>query len=99
MQFLCKSNIARLFRGQVKNRKAHLMASRDLLRHQSVACLLADGAVAAFPTVNRNEDLLAEKPPIITLQFGGETGIANSLFRLRTAMRITVAQIDTVVFE
>ena len=98
MQFLCKSDIPRLFKGKPKDRKAHLMENRNLFKHQSVACLLADRKVVAFPTINRNADLLAEQPPIVTLQFQSEAGTANALLRLKTAKRISLVQIDTAVF-
>jgi hypothetical protein len=98
MQFLCKSDIPRLFSGKSKDRKAHLVANRNLLRHQSVVCLLADGVVTAFPKVNRNEDLLAQQPSITILQFGSEAGIADALLRLRSAKQITLVQINTAVF-
>lgn len=98
MQFLCKSDIPRLFKGKPKDRKAHLMDNRNLFKHQSVACLLADRKVVAFPTINRNADLLAEQPPIVTLQFPSEAGTANTLLRLKTAKSISLVQIDTAVF-
>jgi len=98
MQFLCKSDIPRLFKGKPKDRKAYLKDNRNLFKHQSVACLLADGAVVAFPTINRNIDLLAEEPPIVTLQFASEAGTTNALLRVKTAKRITLVQIDTAVF-
>lgn len=98
MQFLCKSDIPRLFKGKPKDRKAYLKDNRNLFKNQSVACLLADGAVVAFPTINRNIDLLAEEPPIVTLQFASEAGTTNALLRVKTAKRITLVQIDTAVF-
>lgn len=69
MQFLCKSDIPRLFRGKPKDRKAHLMDNRNLFKHQSVAGLLADRKVVAFPTINRNADLLAEQPQSSSCNF------------------------------
>jgi len=98
MQFRCKSDIPRLFKCKPKDRKAHLVNNRNLFKHQSVACLLADGKVIAFPTINRDADLLAEQPPIVTLQFSSEAGTANSLLRVKTATRISLVQIDTAVF-
>ena len=42
MHFLCKSDIPRLFKGNPKDRKAHLLDNRNIFKHQSVACILAD---------------------------------------------------------
>jgi len=74
------------------------MDNRNLFKHQSVACLLADRKVVAFPTINRNADLLAEQPPIVTLQLPSEAGTANALLRLKKAKSISLVQIDTAVF-
>ena len=98
MQFLCKSDIPQLFKGRPKDRKAHLMDNRNIFKHQSVACLLADGKVVAFPTINRNADLLARQPPVVTLQFPSEAGTTNALLILKMTTNISLVQIDTAVF-
>lgn len=67
------------------------------LKHQSVACLMADQDVVALATVLRDEDLLAQMPPIICLQLSeAATGIA--LLRTKTAKNIKLVQLSTAVF-
>ncbi|KAI6026672.1 hypothetical protein BKA83DRAFT_4124296 [Pisolithus microcarpus] len=38
-----------------------------MLRRQSLACLIGDGAILGLGTIHRDEQLLAERPPIIPL--------------------------------
>lgn len=99
MLFLCKADIPRLFKCKPKDGKAHLMQNRNIVKHQSVACPLADGEVVAFPNINRNVDLLASRPPVLTLQFATEAVTAKLLLNLKTAKQIRLVQIDTAVFS
>ncbi|KAJ7494732.1 P-loop containing nucleoside triphosphate hydrolase protein [Mycena galericulata] len=79
-------------------RKAHLKNSRNILKHQSLTCLIVDGEMVAFPTINRDEDLLAQTPPMFVLQLEGDATISKVLLRLKTAKDIKLVQIDTAVF-
>ena len=104
MEFRCESGIPRLFNnklaeGKPEKRISHLQNNRNVFRHQSLACVLIDGDVAAFPYVNRDEELLAQKPPVVVLQFTGATSTAKVLLRLKFAKRISLVQIDTAVFS
>ncbi|RDB20814.1 NFX1-type zinc finger-containing protein 1 [Hypsizygus marmoreus] len=83
----------------VKDRKKALTENRNILRHQSLACLIADDDIVAFPTVNRDEDLLAKKPPVIVLQFEGEATTIKALLKLKTSQNIRLIQIDTAIFS
>ncbi|KAF8206569.1 P-loop containing nucleoside triphosphate hydrolase protein [Mycena galopus ATCC 62051] len=83
-----------------KERQAHLKSpsGRKILKHQSLVCLIVDGDLVAFPTINRDEDLLAQDPPILVLQLEGDSTISKVLLRLKTAKKIKVVQIDTAIF-
>lgn len=103
MKFRCKSDIPRLFNARLvkdspQQRKTHLRDNRNLFRHQSVACLMLDGEVAAFPTINRDEDLLTQRPPVIVLQFAGDANTAKALLKLKMAKQVSLVQIDTAIF-
>ncbi|KAH7906168.1 P-loop containing nucleoside triphosphate hydrolase protein [Hygrophoropsis aurantiaca] len=69
-----------------------------VLKHQSLACLIIGEEVAAFATVNRVEDLLAKKPPIIVLHLEGEATTTRALLRLQSGQKIKLIQIDTAIF-
>jgi len=64
-------------------RKKQYADDKSLLKHDSFGCLLACGQVLAFATIERNEDLLAEHPPIILLRIFGELAIEKSLAALK----------------
>ena len=86
----------------VAKRKAYLMDNsqgKKILRHQSLACLLFDDQVLAFPTIIRDEDLLAQEHPIIVLQFDGERSATKTLLKLKIAKKIKLVQIDTALFS
>ena len=55
--------------------------------------------VVAFPTINRNEDLLAKDPPEIILQFEGGESTTNALRKLKLDDDVTLIQIDTALFS
>ncbi|KIJ04842.1 hypothetical protein PAXINDRAFT_94228, partial [Paxillus involutus ATCC 200175] len=83
------------------DRRDYLMkdhAGSKILRHQSLACLIANGDVVCFATVVRVEDLLAEDPPVVVLQLEGEASTSKTLLRLSTTKNIQLLQIDTAIF-
>lgn len=66
-----------------------------------LSCLVVDREVVAFSLINRDENLLAESPPAIVLQFNGEASTTRAILKLKTAQTkdITVIQMDTPVFS
>lgn len=60
LKLQCQKDIPALakFKDDAKRKKFLLDHSR-VLKHQSLACLIIDGEVVGFPTINRSEDLLA----------------------------------------
>lgn len=79
-------------------RKKFFKDNQKVLKHQSVACLMAGQEVIALASLMRDEDLLAEWPPIICLQLS-EAATEKALFRLRTANNVKVVQLNTAVFS
>ncbi|KIJ58232.1 hypothetical protein HYDPIDRAFT_34380 [Hydnomerulius pinastri MD-312] len=69
-----------------------------ILKHQSLACLVADEQIVSFGTINRVEELLARNPPVIVLQLNGEASIAKTLSCLSTSKSVRLVQIDTATF-
>ncbi|KAJ3930107.1 MAG: P-loop containing nucleoside triphosphate hydrolase protein [Lentinula lateritia] len=96
----CETDLWIFKKVKPKERKAFLDDNRTrYFRHQTLACLMVDNEIVAFPTLNRDENLLAQKPPILVLQLEGNP-IVQALTKLKSAQRhqIRVILIDTAVF-
>ncbi|KAK0214978.1 P-loop containing nucleoside triphosphate hydrolase protein [Armillaria fumosa] len=99
--FKCFADFPELQRikGPMK-RKAFLQKDNNkLLKHQSLTSLLVDGEVLAFPSVRREEDLLAKNPPEIVLEFEGEVSVRSFLLKMKTAKHVKLIQIEAAVFS
>ena len=98
--FECKSDFWQFkWCKDAKAREAQLKNNPRFLRHQSLTCLVADGEIVAFPSVVRDENLLAKERPILVLRFdNGKQGITNALMRLPRAKHVKLFHIDTAVF-
>ena len=99
MKLQCNSDLPQLSRVKPKDRKAFLLENRNIFKHQSLACLILDGEIAAFPTIYRDVDLLVRKPPIVIVQFTGEQSTSKAMLRLKMAKEFRLIQIDTAVFS
>lgn len=103
MMFQCQADLPQL-KGQkgAAKRKQYLSENaqgKKILKHQSLACLLVDGEVLAFPTIIRDEELLAKELPIIVLQFDGQKSIQRTLLKLKSAEKTELIQINTAIFS
>jgi hypothetical protein len=103
LTFQCKTDLPQLkdHKGPTK-RKAYLkehVQGKKFLRHMSLACLLVDDQVLAFPVINRDEDLLAKDRPILVLQLDGEKSTTKTLLKLKIAKKIKLILIDTAIFS
>lgn len=86
---------------KAKDRKAFLDDNRNrYFRHQSLVCLMVKGEIVAFPTLYRDETLLAKKPSVLVLQLEG-TPTVQALIKLKSAQssELCVILIDTAVFS
>lgn len=80
----CKTDFWQLKKiEKAKDRKSYLVNNKNILRHQSMACLFVNNQIVAFPTVNRDEDLLAKNPPVVVVQFSGEAATISALILIR----------------
>jgi hypothetical protein len=101
MRLQCKKDFGQLSKLQdAKSRKKFFISNPNIFKHNTLACLLIDNEVVAFPTICRDKDLdiLASKPPIVTLQFNGKQSAAKVFLKLKTGTNIKLVQIDTAVF-
>ncbi|KAF9264160.1 P-loop containing nucleoside triphosphate hydrolase protein [Marasmius fiardii PR-910] len=84
---------------KIAERKKFLTSNHSRpFRHQSWSCLIIDGEITAFPTLNRDEDLLAKKPPVLVLFIDGHS-TERTLTKLKDAKNIRLIVLDTAVFS
>lgn len=99
LRLQCQSDLGQLSKIKPRERRGYLTTNRNLLKHQSLACLIVDGDVAAFAAIHRDLDMLAMTPPIVVLQFYGQSGTFSALIKLKTAHAIDLVQLDTALFS
>jgi hypothetical protein len=100
LTFQCKVDLWQFKKCKdAKERRDYVKNSPRFMKHNSLTCLLIDGQAAAFPSVIRDEGLLAHQPPILVLRFDDERSTVNALVRLRSAKHLKLIQIDTAVFS
>ncbi|KAF3484283.1 NFX1-type zinc finger-containing protein 1 [Arthroderma uncinatum] len=88
---------------QLKNltkgkKKDFLKDNRHILRHGNMACLMIDNEPAAFPTIHRDEDGLADNPATITIQFPDDPRLSYALSKMKTAESVRLVQLDAAIF-
>jgi hypothetical protein len=80
-------------------RKKYLNDHKSVMKHQSLGCLISDGAIIAFASVDRDEDLLAETPPTLVLRITDEASFNKVLFASKSPVQMQFVQVDTAVFS
>ena len=100
LRLQCVSDLPQLAKMTDKERKNYLLdkQNQNIFRHQSLGCLILDDEICAFPTIHRDVDQLARKPPVITLHFTSKASTSKALLNLKTARNVKLVQIDTAVF-
>lgn len=99
LRLQCLNDLSQLPNLGYDLRKKFIVENRKFLKHQSQACLIADGNIIALVTINRNEDLLAHRPPFICVQFSGSEGSTiKALLGLKLAKSIQLVQLNTAIF-
>lgn len=99
LRLRCFHDLPQIPKANLEQRRKYLVEHRSFLKHESLACLIADGKPAALVTINRNEDLLAHKPSVLCVSMsGGEDGLQMALLLLKSAERIQLTQLNTAVF-
>jgi hypothetical protein len=101
----CKSDLWQLNKAKEKEklntpekRKKWLRDNRNVIKHQSMACLLVGKELIALTTIERDEDLLARNPPQIVVRIEGASSIVRALMRLKTADTIKLVQMNAAIF-
>ncbi|KAI1412142.1 P-loop containing nucleoside triphosphate hydrolase protein [Hypoxylon sp. FL1857] len=79
----CENDILQMEGASIEVRKKELQKTPTFLKHQSFGCIMKDGTLLAFATLDRNEDQLSLQPPRLCLQVIG----ADMLGEVFTALR------------
>ena len=99
LRLQCLEDLPQLLHLKRKDRKDFIVEHRNLLKHQSLACLLANAEVIALVSIYRDEDLLARQPPVLCVQFTGRGEIiSKALVALKEAKSIGIIQLSTAMF-
>lgn len=99
LRLQCLNDLSQLPNLDYDRRKKFIVENRKFLKHQSQACLIADGQIVALVTINRNEDLLAHCPPFLCVQFSGTEGsTTKALLGLKLAKSVQLVQLNTAIF-
>jgi hypothetical protein len=97
VQLRCMEPLPQLPKKDEQSRRQFLKDNKNFLRHESVACLMANDEVATLGTLLRDEDLLAANPPVLCLQV--PTMCTERTFRqIKFAKNIKLVQLSTAAF-
>lgn len=98
LQFQCMNDLPQLPKKSEASRRQFLEDNRKFLKHESLACIIADDEVITLGTLIREEDLIAMKPPVICLQIP-EANFARALRGIKEAKAIKLVQLSTALFS
>jgi hypothetical protein len=80
----CWGKIADKFPPTLDQRKKYLRENPQIVKHEAFGCLIANGEVLAFATIDRDEAKLAETPPILLLRVLGDSALLKALMGFKT---------------
>ncbi|KAI1379383.1 P-loop containing nucleoside triphosphate hydrolase protein [Hypoxylon crocopeplum] len=80
----CADDILKMKGASIEKRKKELKKTPAFMRHQSFGCLMKNGTLLAFVTLDRNEDKLSLDPPQLCLQVIGADMLGEALLALRS---------------
>jgi hypothetical protein len=98
LQLRCVQDLPQLHGMGIPARKKFVRDHPHLLKDQSVACLMTDQEVIGLATVIREEDLLAQIPPVLCLRIS-DGATEKTLLRLKNAKTIRLVQLNTALFS
>ena len=94
----CSRDLPRMPKKERKDRIQFIRDNRDLLRHQSVSCIVADDQLLALVSIDRDEEMLAQSPPVICARFAESKSLRRALVSLKKAEELRLVQLNTAIF-
>jgi replication-associated recombination protein RarA len=98
LRLLCPDDVPQLRNVKAVDRKKYLADNKNVLKHQSLGCLISNENIVAFATVDRDEDLLAQQPAIVVLRVADASSFGRVLMACKLAANLCFVQVDTAVF-
>lgn len=96
--FRCESGLEKLTSIVEKtDRRDFLKENGNYLKHRSYGCLMRQGEIVSFATVDRDIDKLASDPPVIALQIADEA-LKKTLLYLKMFKDVEFLLVDTPFF-
>ncbi|KAJ8121165.1 hypothetical protein ONZ43_g2319 [Nemania bipapillata] len=98
LKLQCMNDLPQMPKKSEAMRRKYLRDNPKYLKHDSLACIIADDEVVTLGTLVREEDFLAMQPPVLCLQIPG----ANSERALRSitgAKAVKLVQLNTALFS
>ena len=99
LKLRCKDDLPQL-RGvkDVVVRKKILLETKNVMKHMSFGCLVSGANIVAFTTVDRDENLLAQRPPVVLFRVNDAESFGKVLMVCKTASDLRYFQVDTSFF-
>ncbi|KAJ4494825.1 P-loop containing nucleoside triphosphate hydrolase protein [Lentinula edodes] len=72
--------------------------NQKILKNGSLCVFVIGDKAVAFPTIRRDETLLAKKPPRIVLELGGESAVTELLLKTQVTTDVRLIPINTAIF-
>ncbi|PYI10434.1 putative AAA family ATPase [Aspergillus sclerotiicarbonarius CBS 121057] len=94
----CASGLGPLTKRSPQERKEFLKEHRNFLRHQAFGCLVRQGEIISFCTLDRDVELLSRSPPQITLRIIGQSALSKTLLYFKLFRDIEYLLVDASVF-
>lgn len=99
LEFRCDAGVPQFDKLKKKeDRTRKLKESKNLLKHQSLGCLINNGHIVAFASVDRDEDKLAQEPPVLVLRIADDVSFKKVLTLSKLSSTLDFVQVDTAMF-
>ncbi|KAH8691554.1 P-loop containing nucleoside triphosphate hydrolase protein [Talaromyces proteolyticus] len=94
----CMNDLPQMPKKSEAIRRQFLKDNPKYLKHESLACVIADDEVVTLGTLVREEDLLAANPPVLCLQIPGPNE-ETALRYIKAAKVVKLVQLNTTFFS
>lgn len=98
LKLQCMNDLPQMPKKSEAMRLKYLKDNPKFLKHESLACVIADDEVVTLGTLLREEDLLAKQPPILCLQIPGANS-ERALRNIKGAKAVKLVQLNTALFS
>ncbi|KAJ3985164.1 P-loop containing nucleoside triphosphate hydrolase protein [Lentinula detonsa] len=72
--------------------------NQKILSNGSLCAFVVGGRAIAFPTIRRDETLLANNPPRIVVELEGKSAVTELLLKMKVTTDVQLIPIDTAIF-